>query len=372
MAYSISLKETRVLIEEFFDTKTELGTKKNIHCWLGLDPKITMEDIYMKKNIERMNILGIDLKVLKEKAETYLDRTEIKDGKVKIKVPDFFETRKITQELKEFTKRIKTEKESYDKVFLEIMELENKNESEIARLINTLFYRIGVVKGSFAVTEGRIVDGKLFFNFTKENCTEREIRENYTYRTTKQIESELKTKKETLIKNNKAKYRKKCYNENFMKEFEEEMKRFYCYKRIIKTLKEKVFDGISEETKRSLDKLFQNEWILNKYIKEKNNRKENFNLIMGHLIFEETRIIPITSKKGDLLLKNENVYFNNLSRTLISLKNLFIKDFSFNIGGERLFISDFKNFETIEVFLKKELTEEQFKKIKKIITEGIE
>ena len=93
---------------------------------------------------------------------------------------------------------------------------------------------------------------------------------------------------------------------------------------------------------------------------------------MGYLIFEETRIIPVTSKKGDLLLKNENVYFNNLSRALISLKDLFIKDFSFNIGGERIFISDFKNFETIIVFLKKELTEEQFKKIKKIITEEIE
>lgn len=372
MAHSISLKETRILIEEFFGTKTELGTKKNIHCWLGLDSKITMEDIYMKKNIERMNILGIDLKILKEKAETYMDRTELKDEKVKIKVPDFFETRKITQELKEFTKRIKAEKESYDKVFLEIVELENKNESEIARLINTLFYRIGVVKGSFTATEGRIVDGKLFFNFTKENCTAREVRENYTYRTTKQIEGELKTKKETLIKKNKAKYRKKCYNENFMKEFEEEMKRIYCYKTIIKTLKEKVFDGISEETKRSLNKLFQNEWILNKYIKEKNNRKENFNLIMGYLIFEETRIIPITSKKGDLLLKKENVYFNNLSRALNSLKDLFIKDFSFSIGEERVFISDFKNFETIEVFLKKELTEEQFKKIKKIITEEIE
>lgn len=372
MAHSISLKETRILIEEFFGTKTELGTKKNIHCWLGLDPKITMEDIYMKKNIERMNILGIDLKVLKEKAETYIDRTELKEVNVKIKVPDFFETGKITQELKEFTKRIKAEKESYDKVFLEIVELENKKESEIARLINTLFYRIGVVKGSFAVTEGRIVDGKLFFNFTKENCTAREIRENWTYRTTKQIEGELKERKKTLIKSSKNKHRKKCYNENFMKEFEEEMKRIYCYKTIIKTLKEKVFDGISEETKKNLNKLFQNEWLLNKYIKEKNNRKENFNLIMGHLIFEETRIIPITSKKGDLLLKNENVYFNNLSRALISLRDLFIKDFSFDIGRERVFISDFKNFEMIEVFLKKELTEEQFKKIKKIITEEIE
>jgi hypothetical protein len=54
------------------------------------------------------------------------------------------------------------------------------------------------------------------------------------------------------------------------------------------------------------------------------------------------------------------------------LKDLFIKDFSFSIGEERVFISDFKNFETIEIFLKKELTEEQFKKIKKIITEEIE
>ena len=36
MAHSNSLKETRILIENFFETKTELGTKKNIHCWLGL------------------------------------------------------------------------------------------------------------------------------------------------------------------------------------------------------------------------------------------------------------------------------------------------------------------------------------------------
>ena len=197
MAHSNSLKETRILIEEFFNTKTELGTKKNIHCWLGLDPKITMEDIYMKKNIERMNILGIDLKILKEKAETYIDRTELEERNVKIKVPDFFETGKITQELKEFTQRVKAEKNAYERVFLEIMDLENKNESEIAKLINILFHRIGVVKGSFAATEGRIVDGKLFFNFTKENCTAREVRENCTYRTTKQIEGELKTKKET-------------------------------------------------------------------------------------------------------------------------------------------------------------------------------
>ena len=372
MAHSNSLKETRILIEEFFNTKTELGTKKNIHCWFGLDPKITMEDIYVKKNIERMNILGIDLNILKEKAETYIDRAELKEENVKIKVPDFFETGKITQELKEFTQRIKAEKEAYEIVFLGIMELENKNESEIAQLINIFFYRIGIVKGSFTVTKGRVVDGILFFNFTKENCTAREVRENCTYRTTKQIESELKTRKEMLIKSSKNKYRKKCYNENFMKEFESEMKRLYYYKTIIKTLKEKVFEGVTQETKRSLNKLFQNEWLLNKYIKEKNNRKENFNLIMGHLIFEETKIIPVTSKKGDLLLKNENVYFNNLSRALNSLKDLFIKDFSFNIGGERLWISDFKNSETIKDLLKKELTEEQFKKIKKIITEGIE
>ena len=157
-----------------------------------------------------------------------------------------------------------------------------------------------------------------------------------------------------------------------MKEFENEMKKIYCYKTIIKALKEKVFEGITEGTKRDLNKLFQNEWLLNKYIKEKNNRKENFNLIMKYLIFEETRIIPVTSKKGDLLLKQENIYFNNLVRTLNNLSDLFIKDFSFNIGGERLWISDIKKFDTIENFLKKEITEAQFKKIKKITTEEIE
>jgi len=54
------------------------------------------------------------------------------------------------------------------------------------------------------------------------------------------------------------------------------------------------------------------------------------------------------------------------------LSDLFIKDFSFNIGGERLWISDIKKFDTIENFLKKEITEAQFKKIKKITTEEIE
>ena len=372
MAHSNSLKETRILIEDFFETKTELGTKKNIHYWLGLDPKITMEDIYMKKNIERMNILGIDLKILKEKAKTYLDQEKLKEKKHQIKVPDFFETGRIRQEFEEFSRRIKTEKENYEKIFLKIIELENKDESEIAQLINIFFYRIGIVKRSFAVTKGRITDEKLFFNFTKENCTEKGTREDIIYKTTEQIESGLKYKKELLIKNNKEKHRKKCYNDQFMKEFENEMKKIYYYKTIIKTLKEKVFEGITEDTKRNLNKLFQNEWLLNKYIKEKDNRKENFNFIMKHLIYEETKIIPVTSKNGDLLLKKENVYFNNLSRTLNSLSDLFIKDFSFNIGGERLWISDIKNFNTIEHFLKKEITEAQFKKIKKIITEGIE
>ena len=64
MAATNSFAQTKEIIEKNLKTPIRIGLKSNIEKWLGLDPKITMEDIYIKKYIERMNVLEIPLAAL--------------------------------------------------------------------------------------------------------------------------------------------------------------------------------------------------------------------------------------------------------------------------------------------------------------------
>ena len=372
MANSNSLKETREIIENFFETKTEIGTKKNIQCWLGLDPKITMEDIYMKKSIERMNILGMNFSLIKQKAELFLDTSEIPDFNFnKIKVRDKLKTKELRKECMEFFENIKERKREHDEIFINILNLkETEEEQKLASLINEFFYRIKVVKRNFLATKARIVDGTIYFDFNKNNYLQNKKEEEFYYKTNAIVLSTLIERKKRIVHFAKQDGAIIKFNETFKNLFDKKITELYYYKEILKIMGPDLFESCSTTNKEALKRLFENEWVLNKYIKEKDKRKENFNLIMKFVIFADDFTIPLINKNGDLIVKRQALDKElDWSKTARRLEQFFVTNIGFNIGKQKkVMLEDFKNKSFIEnlILMETNLTAKQIKKIKNL------
>ena len=154
MAATNSFAQTKEIIEKNLKTPIRIGLKNNIEKWLGLDPKITMEDIYIKKYIERMNVLEIPLAALDNFFKSFLFEYSEK-GIYEAILPDFSDFDLSNESIKlaiinhiekAAKKRVATvlqSIENWESYFLNFFE---RDEDMLNELVENLFYRTGLVE----------------------------------------------------------------------------------------------------------------------------------------------------------------------------------------------------------------------------------
>ena len=176
MAATNSFAQTKEIIEKNLKTPIRIGLKSNIEKWLGLDPKITMEDIYIKKYIERMNVLEIPLAALDNFFKSFLFEYSEK-GIYEAILPDFSDFDLSNESIKlaiinhiekAAKKRVVTvlqSIENWESYFLNFFE---RDEDMLNELVENLFYRTGLVESSFKIINTRIVEENLYICYGKE------------------------------------------------------------------------------------------------------------------------------------------------------------------------------------------------------------
>ena len=201
MAATNSFAQTKEIIEKNLKTPIRIGLKSNIEKWLGLDPKITMEDIYIKKYIERMNVLEIPLAALDNFFKSFLFEYSEK-GIYEAILPDFSDFDLSNESIKlaiinhiekAAKKRVATvlqSIENWESYFLNFFE---RDEDMLNELVENLFYRTGLVESSFKIINTRIVEENLYICYGKETPCGILKKEDYAASTLEKLNKIIQT-----------------------------------------------------------------------------------------------------------------------------------------------------------------------------------
>ena len=204
MAGSNSYTQTKEILEKALKTKIKIGLKSNIDKWLGLDDKITMEDIYIKKYIERMNVLEIPLQSILDYIKPFVIETSEAELRERL-MPR--ELGSLTTD-EDLLRIIKKKTETSIDLFLKsiIGQINNWNSKLIDFIVSpennlekleAIFYQTKLLQSSFEVKGIRLVEDSIYLSYEK-NTPYHETDKNFAIYSEESLKRRLESNRTEL------------------------------------------------------------------------------------------------------------------------------------------------------------------------------